>query len=170
MRALVVSAAIATAVAAPAAAATAAGDVTVWSGVRNQVPFALVATDGPHGSFCITMQKKGRLDASECGSIFEGRAHGITYLAHFGLPGPNYVVGPVVAAATHVTVSLDDGTSLTVATIAPPRGLARNVRFYVRLMPCRAAAVRRVVGTDGDGHTVASLQLPAMAHGPRTTC
>src|SRR5436305_7026826 len=121
MRRVVASAALAAFVA--VAAATAAGDATVWSGVEHHVGWTLAATDGPHGSFCITMRKHGRLEASECGSIVDGPGHGVGYLAHFGRPGPNYVVGPVVAAATRVTVSLDDGTHLTVPTIAPPRAL-----------------------------------------------
>jgi hypothetical protein len=166
MRALLVSATLAASVA--VATATAAGDVTVWSGVREHVVWSLAATDGPHGSFCITMRNEQRLDASECGSIFESPSHGVSYLAHFGRPGPNYVVGPVVATASRVTVSLSNGTSLTIPTIPPPSGLARNIRFYVRVIPCRAVAVRGILGTNAAGYTVASLQIPSF--GSRATC
>ena len=150
------------------AAATAAGDVTVWSGGQRHVAWSLVATDGESGSFCLTMRKKGRLDASECGSIFGGPAHGVTYLAHFGRPGPNYIVGPVVARARRIVVSLSDGTELVIPTIAPPRGLVPSIRFYVRLMPCRSVQVRRIVGINANGRTVASIQPHPL--GPHITC
>jgi hypothetical protein len=168
MRALIALAAIAASL--TAATATAAGDVTVASGVKQHLAWALDATDGPHGSFCITMRKQGRLDASECGSIYAGQAHGVTYLAHFGRPAPGYIVGPVVATARHVSVSFENGSRLSIPTIRPPQGLERNIRFYVRLMRCRSVEPSRIVGTDAAGHIVASIQLHSFAQQARTIC
>ena len=79
-----------------------------------------------------------------------------------------YIVGPVVARAKRIVVSLSDGTELVIPTIAPPHGLASNVRFYVRLMPCKSVRVRHIVGVDAGGRTVASIQLRPL--GPRITC
>ena len=162
-------ASIAVAASMAAATATAAGDVTVASGVYRHASWALVASDGPSGSYCITMQQpRGRLDGSGCGSIFGGRAHGVSYLAHNGTPAPDYVVGPVVSKARRVLVTFTDGSHVTLRTIPPPAGLARNIRFYVQLMPCRSTQPKRIVGTDSGGRVVA-FRLPALSL-PRPHC
>lgn len=160
-------ASVATAVLIAAATATAAGDVTVASHIVQNVSFVLSASDNSQGSYCITMRKQGRLDASACGAIFSGPAHGVSYLAHEGRPSPNYIAGPVTATATHVVVSFTSGRHLTIATTSPPTGLARTIRFYVHFMPCTAAQPRRIVGTNAAGHVVASLELhPSAAAAP----
>lgn len=156
-------ASVAIAVLIAAATATAAGDVTVARHTVQSVPFVLSASDNARGSYCVTMRKQGQLDASACGSIFSGQAHGVSYLAHEGRPSPSYIAGPVTARATHVSVAFTNGSHLTIATIAPPAGLARTIRFYVHFMPCTAAQPRRIVGTNAAGHVVASLQLHPMA-------
>jgi len=154
-----------------AAAAAAAGDVTVTSGVYRHVSWALVASDGPSGSYCITMQEpRGRLDGSGCGSIFSGQAHGISYLAHDGIPAPDYVVGPVVAKAVRVSVTFADGSHLTIPTVPPPPGLAKNIRFYVHVMQCTTTQPTRIVGKDAGGQVVASLQLHPLTRPVRLRC
>jgi hypothetical protein len=165
----VLAAAIGIAALIASATAGAAGEITVARQVVNSVPFTLSASDSSRGSFCITMRKQGELDASSCGSIFSGIAHGVSYFAHDGRPSPDYIAGPVVAAATHVSVSLANGTRLSIPTIPPPAGLARNIRFYLRFMPCTAGAPREILGVNARGRIVASLRLRGTA-GPRITC
>jgi hypothetical protein len=109
------------------------------------------------------------MEASECGSIFNRLNHGVSYLAHIGRPAPNYVAGPVIATATHVSLTFKDGTHLRLPTILPPRGLAPNIRFFIDFMPCRTSDPVRIVGTDANQRIVASLQLPSWKQ-PRETC
>ena len=166
MRLLLASMAVAASIA--AATATAAGDVAVASGVYRHVSWALVASDHQDGSYCVTMQiPRGKLDASGCGSIFKGQAHGLSYLAHNGPPVHSYIVGPVVSMAVRVSVTFADGSRVTIPTEPPPSGLARSIRFYVHFMPCSATRPEEIVGTDSGGRVVASLRLrPLAGHRP----
>jgi hypothetical protein len=168
VRALAASVGIAALVA--SAAAAAAGEVTVARHVVNGMTFTLSASDSSSGSYCITMRKQGELGASGCGSLFAGKAHGVSYLAHDGRPAPDYIAGPVVSAATHVSVTLANGSHLSIPTIPPPAGLTRNVRFYVHFMPCTSIELRQVVGLNAAGGVVAWLRLPAAASGPHAAC
>jgi len=68
---------------------------------------------------------------------------------------PNYVVGPVVSIATHVTVTLSNRMVLEVPTISPPSGLTKGLSFYAVEKPCGPYPVS-IVGRDRIGHIVAS--------------
>jgi hypothetical protein len=95
-------------------------------------------------------------------------ARGITYLAHQGRPGPNYIVGPVIATATHVVITYANGARITVPTIAAPAGLAPNVSFYVHMTPCQTLRPISIAGVNAHGRVVASRYLPTF--GTRDTC
>jgi hypothetical protein len=138
--------------------------------VYRDVSWALVASDGPSGSYCITMQTRGKLDGSGCGSIFNDQAHGISYLAHNAIPAPDYVVGPVTSKAVRVLLTFANGSHLSVPTLRPPPGLAKNIRFYAHLTPCRTTEVARIVGEDAARRVVASLQLHPLTTSGRLRC
>lgn len=151
-------------------AASAGDGMIVASGSFDRTSWALRASDGRSGSYCVTVEKpRGRLDGSSCGSIFGPGEHRISYIAHTGPPGPDYVAGPVLANAVRVTVTFWDGTELTIPAIAPPQGLAPNIRFYVRFMPCTSSDPKKIVGVDTKGLVVASIsvrqhQIPGGSH------
>ena len=131
--------------------AAAAGELVVASGQFGQMPWALSASDSPSGSYCLTMRTHGHVNARSCGSIFGGRAHGVSYLASEGPPRPNFIAGPVIAKAVSVRITFLSGRLITVRTHAPPPGLSRNVRFYVHLMQCVNTRPAQIAGLDAGG-------------------
>jgi hypothetical protein len=142
--------------------AAAAGELVVASGEFGQMPWALSAWDSPSGSYCLTMRTHAHVNARSCGSIFSGRAHGVSYLASEGPPRPNFIAGPVIAKAVSVRITFLSGRLITVRTHAPPPGLSRNVRFYVHLMQCVNTGPAQIAGLDAGGHVVASLTVPRL--------
>lgn len=164
------------------AAATAAADVhalggssppkgTIASGMFGRIAWRLSATDAADGSFCVTVKLSLHSSggATACGSIYGPRAHGITYLAHTGGPEPDYIVGPVVATARTVEITLSNGATLRTKTIAPPKGMTTKIAFYVAQLPCPATPTR-LEGVDRLGHIRASLPFAAGRMPGRTTC
>jgi hypothetical protein len=151
-------------------AATAAGELVVASGQFGQMPWALTASDSPSGSYCLTMRTHGQVNARSCGSIFGGRAHGVSYLASEGPPRPNFIAGPVIAKAVSVRITFLSGRSITVRTHAPPPGLSQNLRFYVHLMRCVNTGPAQIAGLDASGHVVASLTLRLKLPHPTSHC
>jgi hypothetical protein len=91
----------------------------------------------------------------------------ITFLASFNTSGISYIVGPVVATATHVEVVLRDGQHVHLPTFSAPPPLT-NVRFYASQirMPRQRPVVRsrppiaKLIGLDRHGKVVACL-VPA---------
>jgi hypothetical protein len=86
---------------------------------------------------------------------------GIGFSGHPGAPLPDYVVGPVLAAATEVKVAMSNGTVVRAATIAPPPGLAPSIKFYAAQVPCPAITAS-IVGLDDAGHVVARYHQPSL--------
>jgi hypothetical protein len=148
-----------------AGAGLAASSATVASGTFGTVTWKLSATDSAGGYVCLAIALPRHAGASECGSIFgpsAGRAHGITYLAHTGVPAPDYIAGPVVATAKTVVVALSTGQTIETRTIAPPTGMTREIAFYATELPSRGQPVS-VRGVDKAGRTVARLAIPRLA-------
>jgi hypothetical protein len=96
-------------------------------------------------------------------TVMSGRWHG-------GHPGPNYVVGPVIARAPSLHISFFDRPSIRTSTIAPPptSELDRRIRFFVVILPCPATP-RRIVARNATGRVVAQL-VTARPHGSRAPC
>lgn len=161
-------------VALPAAQGSAApAKIVVASGVFGTASWTLSASDSPDGHVCLSMTLPHHGgSASECGAIFgpqAGRAHGITFLAHTGVPLPNYVVGPVLARASTVDIRLSSGKTMTTKTIAPPRRLTSRIRFYAVQLPCPTRPTR-VTGFDASHRMVADLTIRQLRVHGRATC
>ena len=133
---------------------------TVATGTFRGGAWKLTATDSADGSYCVTMTVPARHEDSStgCGSIFGAGGHRISYLAHTGAPLPNYIVGPVVATARVVQITLSNGEILGTATIAPPARLSKKIAFFRAELPC-AAYPTRLVALDRAGRTVAQLDI-----------
>jgi hypothetical protein len=145
----------------------------VASGVFGGAAWTLSASDSPDGHVCVTMalpHHGGR--ASECGSILgpqAGRAHGITYLSHVGAPAPNWIVGPVLARAKTVVITLANGDKLTAKTIAAPTPLTAKIGFYAAQLPCPVRPTR-VTGFDASHRAVANLTIRLLPLRGKTRC
>jgi len=152
-----------------ASAVPAATGIKVASGRYGHTSWTLLAETGRNGSYTITMVVGNRLSASEGGVLNLKGPLGITYLAHRGRPGPNYIVGPVISTATNVVITYANREQVMVPTLRAPTGLARNLRFYVHITRCRTIPPTRIVRVSAQGQIVASMPLPTRS-GPRTTC
>ena len=126
------------------------------------------------------MSVAGATSGESCGSIHvppispKSLVVGISFLAHRGIPLPDFIVGPVVAKASEVEITLSNGMTVRTATLVPPPRLASNIRFYVTELPCPAAPMT-LVGRNAAGEIVAHLDRPAgftihRASLPRLTC
>ncbi len=143
-----------------------ASPATVATGTFRGGAWKLTAIDSADGSYCLTMTVLARHEDSStgCGSIFGAGSHRISYLAHTGAPLPDYVVGPVVATARTVQITLSSGEVLGTATVAPPARLSKKIAFFRAELPC-AVYPTRLVALDSAGHTVAQLAIRRRAAG-----
>jgi len=145
---------------------------TVASGRWEGTPWVLTAVDDASGWWRLTMSVGTRHSLGSAGyggagyihpSAAKGsRAVGISFIAHRGPTLPDFVVGPVVATASEVEVTLSNGATIRTPTMAPPRGLASDIAFYVVQIPCPVWPVA-VRGLDPSGRVVAHLKRPASA-------
>jgi hypothetical protein len=86
------------------------------------------------------------------------------------------IVGPVVATATEVQITLGNGTVLTTQTFAAPKELGMPIRFFATLVPLsktkgagckqsvkalRQTRPRRLVATGARGNVVGTLEFSA---------
>jgi hypothetical protein len=140
---------------------------TVESGRWHGLKWTFTARTGSDGHYCIDLHLESLGESRSCGSI---RDRGISYMVHSGRPGPNYVVGPVVATARAVHIRFFDRPPLRTLTIAPPSTseLDRRIRFFVTILPCPATP-RRLVARNAAGRVVAQLMTRPL-HRPRLPC
>jgi hypothetical protein len=96
--------------------------------------------------------------SESCGPLQLKGTHAITYIEHTGRPRPDYIVGPVVATARLVEITLSNGKVLKTRTIAPKPGLARSLRFYAQQLSCGVRATR-LLARDGRGRVVAQRSI-----------
>jgi hypothetical protein len=138
----------------------------IASGSFHGVAWRLTGNDWSGGTYCLTMKipaSSKSVGSGGCGSInVPGRygPHGISYLTHAGIPLPNYVVGPVVATARVVQITLSNGLMIRTRTIPPRRGLVSGIRFYAVELPCPALPTQ-FRALDATGRIVAHLNIPA---------
>lgn len=139
---------------------------TVASGRWDGAVWRMTAADDARGDWNIDISLGGTPAVGGAGLIYPWRrasagdsSLGISFLGRSGVPLPDYVIGPVVARATEVDITLSNGATIRTPTIAPPPGLARDIAFYAAQTSCRAALVS-VVGIDATGQVVAQLALP----------
>jgi hypothetical protein len=114
------------------------------------------------GSYCVAMATRGREDGRSCGPTPK---EGITYLAHTGRPAPDYVIGPVVAAARAVQITFVDRPAIRTPTI---RTLDRSTRYFAVVLACLPNP-KGFVARNGVGRIVARYVLKHRI-GPRATC
>jgi hypothetical protein len=133
-----------------------------WSGVS----WRMSAIDYATGDYCVFMAVPATViqPSESCGRLALKSRHAISYMAHTGKPRPDYIVGPVLATARLVEISLANGKVLKAPTIAPRLGLARSLRFYAEQLPC-GVRVTRVLARDRRGKIVAQRSIPQL--GPR---
>jgi hypothetical protein len=171
-RAAVIAVAVVGLVAAPVAsyAHTVGYPTTIKSGRWHGMKWKVTARTGSDGSYCIDMEISGRLDGRSCGSIRDRGSRGISYMAHWGRPTPNYVIGPVIAKARSVHIRFFDRPPIRISTIAPPRTpeLDRGIRFFTVILPCPATP-RSLVARDAAGRVVAQI-IRARPGVPRASC
>jgi hypothetical protein len=152
-----------------AAASSRAVMVRVTSGQWNGQAWTLEASDAVSGGnvgYCYRMAFARAADSSRACSRsafvmreVPGRsAYGMNFAQHLvgACPALDYVVGPVVATASEVDVTLSTGRVVKTVAIAPPPGLARGVRFFVTRVPCGTWAAS-AVGRNETGKIVASF-------------
>lgn len=149
-----------------AAGAGAVSGPTVASGHWDGTAWSMTASDDASGAWSISMSFGGKPQGSEGGSLHLFRpvqkgqlAVGISFLAHTGIPRPDYVVGPVVSKATEVVITLSNGAVIRTRTIPPPKGFAPDIAFYAAQSPGSGPVVS-AVGLDAAGRVVAHLKLP----------
>ena len=139
----------------PASAGSAASKVKVASGMFHGVPWTLRARDSRDGAWCMSLTVAGEA-TSTCDKLtLSNRRSSVNYFGHLGRPGPDYWAGPITATAKSVVLTYTDGRRVSVPTILAPKGLVRQVSFYVFLTPCRTPAPKRIVGLDAQGRVVA---------------
>jgi hypothetical protein len=156
-------------VSAATAVPSGAGMVRVTSGQWNGQAWTLEASDevsGGNVGYCYRMAFARAADSSRaCSSSafvmreVPGRsAYGMNVAQHLvgACPALDYVVGPVVASASEIDITLSTGKAVKTLAIAPPPGLARGVRFFVTRVPCGTWAAS-AVGRNEAGKIVASF-------------
>lgn len=94
--------------------------------------------------------------------------HRISYLAGEGNARfPGYAVGPVIASAATVAISLNDHHTIRVATVVAPKALGADVRFFIARLPAGLnwnppsglSPVTGVAGIDAHSRVVARLVI-----------
>jgi len=133
------------AVVAPSASAMPGRMVKVASGHWNGEAWTLEVRDqvsGGNVAICYRMSSGTEGLGGSCGNFILPRLAGAPEFGMTladkigGCPGTDYVVGPVVAKASGVDVTLSNGQTVRTRTIAPPAGLAQAIGFYVARIPC----------------------------------
>jgi len=110
------------------------GGRTVASGHWSGGGWTLTASDASDGRYCIKFTVRSQVYGNGCGSL--DRPRGIGVLFHPGVPLPDFVAGAVVGRASVVEITLSNGATVRTPAIAPPIGLASNIRFYATQIPC----------------------------------
>jgi hypothetical protein len=141
--------------------------VAVTSGNWGGSAWRFSASDqvsGDNVGYCFSMSFVGRAHSSagcEGSGFVINSFPGLPYygmdLAESiggGCPGIDYVDGPVVATARTVDIRVSTGRVVRASTIAPPKGLVRNVGFYVARIPCGTQPTT-AVGRSSAGRIVA---------------
>jgi hypothetical protein len=152
------------------------GVAVVTRGEWNGIPWTMTAYRSSTDGVCtgLTPQQSGKTAGMGAGLACDTitgvprtsrskpfTPHGISYMQSSGSGRfPSYVVGPVVAAARSVEVTLSDKTVLQISTFAAPKNLQSQIRFYLTQLPRRDVFVRRLVARSGDGKIVATLDVP----------
>jgi hypothetical protein len=155
------------------------GTVTLGSGLWDSTKWRFSASES-QGALCLEM-RVGSHDASgSCGSILPRRSasggHGLyTWMSDNG-GEPDYVAGAILADSSNVVISLSNGKVIRTHTIAPPRGFAGKIAFFVARKPCGTQAVG-IVGRSQSGRIVATWRdlhpgshLVYRGHSARITC
>jgi hypothetical protein len=144
----------------------AASETVIATGHWSGVSWRMSAIDYATGDYCVFMAVPATVTqpSESCGPLALKGGHAISYMAHTGKPRPDYIVGPVLATARLVEISLANGKALKAQTIAPRLGLAQSLRFYAEQLPC-GVRVTRVLARDRRGRIVAQRSIPQL--GPR---
>jgi hypothetical protein len=150
-------------VAVSAASALTVSTTTVKSGRWHGITWEFT-TEGSFGggSYCVAMAIRGREAGRGCGATPK---KGITYIAHTGRPAPDYVIGPVVAAARSVQITFFDRPPIRAPTI---RTRDRSTRYFAVVVTCPATP-KSFVARNGAGRIVARFALRHRI-GPRASC
>lgn len=129
-----------------------------WDGIRWKF-----TTEGSFadGFICVAMAIRGHEATRGCGATGK---QGITYVAHTGRPVPDYVIGPVVAAARSVRITFFDRPAIRTPTI---RTRDRSTRYFAVVLACPATP-KSFVARNAAGRIVARLVLKRLP--PRATC
>jgi hypothetical protein len=80
-----------------------------------------------------------------------------------GCPEIAWVIGPVVASAKEVEITLSTGATIRTPAIAPSAKLSQDVRYFAAQLPCVPRYTRSftsLVGLDAAGKVVARLAMP----------
>ena len=156
------------------------GMVTLGFGLWDSTQWRLSASED-QGALCLEMRVGSHGASGSCGSIVPRKSapggHGLyTWMSDNGGGEPNYVAGAILGDSSNVAISLSNGTVLRVPTIAPPRGFAREIAFFVVRKPCGSQPLG-IVGRTQSGRIVATWRnlhpgshLVYREHNGRITC
>ena len=158
--------AVVAASAVPSAVGGASSETVVAGGHWSGVSWRMSATDYATGGYCLFIAVPATVTqpSEGCGSLALKGRHAISFLEHTGRPRPDYIVGPVLATARLVEISLANGKVLRAQTIAPRRGLARSIRFYAEQVPCGVRPTR-LLARDRGGKVVARRSIRQLGPG-----
>jgi hypothetical protein len=146
-----------------AASALNISTTTAKSGRWNAIRWEFT-TEGSfaEGFSCVAMAIRGREASRSCGPTPKA---GITHLAHWGRPAPDYVIGQVVAAARSVRITYFDRPAIRTPTI---QTRDRSTRYFAVVVACPATP-KSFVARNGAGRIVAQFVLKHRLP-PRATC
>jgi uncharacterized protein DUF4232 len=124
-----------------------------YSGRMNGTSWKLRVHDSGDGRYCFTVVTDGVPRAGRCGRMIGHEEPGkLGWIA--SSRGPSFVAGAVVSAATHMGITLSNGSTVYPRTMGPTRPLAPGTSFFFTTIPRGTHPVSLRGRTDRGGHVV----------------
>jgi hypothetical protein len=124
-----------------------------YSGRMNGTSWRLRAHDSGDGRYCFTVFIDGVSRGGKCGRMGGQKEPGkLGWIA--SSRGPSFVAGAVVSKATHMGITLSNGSAIYPRTMRPTRPLAPGISFFFATIPRGTRPVSLRGRTDMGWHVV----------------